>query len=229
MGALGCPAAAAAARAGVRRFTFVDPDRVEASNLQRQTLFGQADIGGLKVEAAAARIDDIVPGCEVSPLVSRLQDLDPESLFASHGFVIDATDDPATKLLINRTAVATHTAYSYGGVMRLKGQTMTIVPGVSACLTCAFPALECDPGSGSCADMGILAPVAGVIGSLQGRAAGCALVCASAAEQGGRMIVYQVTPQRWTRINFEQRPDCPTCAPAAGLQEYGRRLQPCLS
>lgn len=227
VGALGCPAAATLVRAGARRVTLIDPDIVEDSNLQRQTLFGPADVGRPKVTAAAEALRRLVPAARVETLQDRLARDGATELVSSHDFVIDACDDPATKFLINEACIDGARPYSYGGVMGTGGQTMTVAPGSSACLACVFGDDGPTDGAGACSEMGILAPVAGVIGSLQGLAALRAL-SGGVGTTAGRMTIYNAAGRRWRTVQFNRDPRCPACA-REQHQDSTRRREPCHS
>lgn len=167
MGGLGVPAAWSLARDGAARLTLVDPDPVELSNLARQVIFRASDLGASKVTAAASWISARYPKCVVVHHAIALDASNAPGLVAAHDFVIDATDDPATKFLINDVCVAARIPFSYGGVIGMTGQAMSVVPGESACLRCVF---ENPPGSdeiATCREAGILGPVAGAIGMIQ--------------------------------------------------------------
>ncbi len=229
MGALGCAAAWALARAGVGRLTLIDSDLVEASNLQRQVLFDAQTIGHPKVNAAADALAACGLPVKVVAIVGRVDACSVDEFTESHDFVIDATDDPPTKLLLNEAAVRHGRPFSYGGVVRTGGQTMAVAPGQSACLECALPAPEGpEQLPGGCSEAGILAPVAGVIGSLQAAAAVRALT-RSPAWRPGTMILYEVRGSRWRAIEFSRRPDCRCCGGAAAHAVPARRQQTCHS
>ena len=106
---------------------------------------------------------------------------------ATHDVVVDATDDPRTKDLLNRAAVRRHFSFVYGGVARTGGMAMAVDPERSACLACAFPTSDADEDAG-CDRMGILAPVAGVIGTLQAYLA-LRMLCGDRST-AGRLFVY---------------------------------------
>jgi molybdopterin-synthase adenylyltransferase len=166
-GGLGVPAALALARAGIRRLTLIDPDPVELSNLARQVIYRESDIGAPKAEAAARRLASAYPMLRVEPLAFALDSENAARLIAAHDFVIDATDDPAAKFLINDVCIAAPRPFVYGGVLGMSGQAMTVLPRRSACLRCLF---EEPPGAGeiaSCREAGIIGPVAGAIGTVQ--------------------------------------------------------------
>jgi len=226
LGALGCPASELLANAGIARLTLLDADRVESSNLQRQILFDERDLGRRKVEAAAERLVR-GHGTKVEPLPERLTADNARALFEQHDFVLDCCDDPDTKFLMNATALATRTAYCYAGVIRLQGQAMVILPHDSACLACVFGAGASQLGVGGCSAQGILAPVAGVVGSLQALLA-LHYLDTPAEALGGRMYLYSLEGRRWHAIRFPRLDSCDVCGDAPGAAEP-RRLSSCHS
>ncbi|HUN56948.1 MAG TPA: HesA/MoeB/ThiF family protein [Candidatus Binataceae bacterium] len=166
-GGLGVPAALALVRAGIRDFAMMDPDPVELSNLARQMIYGEVSIGIPKVMAAAAYFSRNYAHGAIEPMELRLDDDNAEEIIRRFGFVIDATDSPAAKFLINDTCVALGRPFVYGGVLGLSGQAMTVLPGHSACLRCLFEDPPDEADAASCRDAGILGPVAGAIGEVQ--------------------------------------------------------------
>jgi molybdopterin-synthase adenylyltransferase len=168
IGGLGVPAAGALARGGVDRLGLVDPDPVELSNLARQVIYGAASIGRLKVEAAAQRLRQKHPGLNVETYPVALEASNAIDLIARYDFVIDATDDPAAKFLINDICIELGRPFVYAGVLGLSGQAMTVMPGRTACLRCLFEEAP-DPGEiATCRQAGIIGPVAAVIGEIAG-------------------------------------------------------------
>ena len=138
VGGLGVPALWALARAGARRLTLVDPDPVELSNLARQVILRTSDIGTSKVEAAARWLAERFPDVKVERHAVALDVSNAARLIAANNFVIDATDSPAAKFLINDTCIATRTPFVYGGVVGMTGQAMTVIPTETACIRCVF-------------------------------------------------------------------------------------------
>ncbi len=228
VGALGCAAARMLVGAGVAKLTIIDPDRIELSNLQRQVLFGDSDVGAPKAEAARKALAASAGGpvtTEIRPIEDTLNTGNAESLVSSHDFVIDACDDPATKFMINAVAVSTGTAFCYGGVIRTTGQWMTVVPGVSACLACAFPDDHPQEADGGCSAMGILAPVAGLVGTAQAQDAlrylgGDKSLCP------GRMNIYELSGCRWRHVYFPRDPACPRCSRSGETRSRPRGYEP---
>ena len=212
VGALGCHVATALAAAGIRNLTLVDDDRVELSNLQRQILFHDADIGRPKAVAAALALRSLSPGSSIAARIERVTAHNAAELVAGHDITIDATDDPDSKYLLNRTAIETGRPFVYGGVARTSGLALAVQPRRSACLACVFPP-QLSHGNDSCAALGILAPVAGVIGALQAQLAMRLLETAMAA--AGLLYVYEMRGRRWRTLRFERDPQCSTCSAAA--------------
>ena len=212
VGALGCAAASALAEAGIGHLTVVDDDRVEASNLQRQILFDERSIGSAKAEAAAARLAEVAPRSRVAGRVARVDESNVDREIDAHDVVIDGTDDPRTKYLLNRAAVRARVPLIYGGVVRTGGLAMAIDGGRSACLACAFPETAAGAELG-CDRLGILAPVAGVIGSLQGYLAIALLGGDRAAP--GTLFAYELRGPRWRRFRFSRSRTCAACGAAA--------------
>ncbi len=209
-GALGCAAArtlAAAARgigAGLG-LTLVDSDRVEVSNLQRQVLYRDSDIGRLKVEAAAERLRADFDFTAAAKAL-HLDAANGPALMAAHDIVIDGTDDPQTKFLLSRLCVEAGVPLVHGGVVRTGGQWMLIEPRVSACLACVFP--EVPPsGNEGCAALGILAPVAGVVGSMQAITA-LRRLFQPARARAGRLYIYELGGVRLRHVDFPPNPQC---------------------
>jgi len=166
-GGLGVPAALALAQAGVSRITLIDPESIELSNLARQIIYRTSDIGLPKAQAAARRLAALHPEVHVRAIVDALRGENAAALVAEHDFIIDGTDDPPAKFLINDVCIRVRRPYVYGGVLGFSGQAMTVMAGRSACLRCLFEAPPLEAETASCRDAGILGPVAGVIGAIQ--------------------------------------------------------------
>jgi molybdopterin-synthase adenylyltransferase len=216
-GALGCAAARTLAQEPRVSLTIVDDDRVELSNLQRQVLYLDGDIGRLKTDSAAERLASEF-GAVVTTRAIRFDASTGPGLVAGVDLVIDATDDPDTKFRIGRLCVEARKPYVYGGVARTGGQWLLAVPGESACLECVYPAEASETAAG-CAALGILAPVAGVVGSMQALSA-LAYLRRPARAVPGRLHIYELTGARSRHIDFQ--PD-PACFCSAAFREQPRQ------
>jgi molybdopterin-synthase adenylyltransferase len=166
-GGLGVPAALSLMRAGIRSFGLIDPDSIELSNLPRQIIFGESDLGVPKVIATARRLNIISPGLAIESIHTSLDAANAPEIIARFDFVIDATDNPATKFLINDVCVELGRPFVYGGVLGLSGQAMTVMPRRGACLRCLFEEPPGEAEVASCREAGIIGPVAGAIGEAQ--------------------------------------------------------------
>ena len=137
------------------------------SNLPRQVMYGASSLGRLKVEAAAERLRKDYPDVGLEAYPVALDASNAADLIARHDFIIDATDDPAVKFLINDTCVALGRPFVYAGVLGMSGQAMTVIPGRTACLRCLFEEPPAPGEIASCREAGILGPVAAVIGEIE--------------------------------------------------------------
>jgi molybdopterin/thiamine biosynthesis adenylyltransferase len=208
MGGLGVPALWSLARAGALRMTLVDPDPVELSNLARQVIFRSSDIGVSKVDAAARWLAERFPDIKVERHAVALDASNAARLIGAHDFVIDATDSPVAKFLINDTCVAAGTPFVYGGVVGMTGQAMTVIPGETACIRCVFETPPDEDEIQSCREAGIVGPVAGAIGEMQ---AGEAMRASRAQKPllSGKILTYDASGPSRVRITaVSPRPGC---------------------
>jgi molybdopterin/thiamine biosynthesis adenylyltransferase len=200
LGGLGCPAALALfeARPSVR-LVLVDPDRVDRSNLSRQILFREADIGKLKAEVAAARLPNAVARA------TRFDAPTAASLLRGADVVLDGTDDPETRFFANDECVRRGIPLVHGAALGWTGQVLTILPS-GPCLRCLFEKPPRDPDT--CANAGVLAPLCGVVGA---RMAQAALEVLDGRAQPG--ILRRIDARRGSErpFRFSRDPECPAC------------------
>lgn len=166
-GALGTYSSSFLARSGVGRLILIDYDRVELSNLQRQSLFEQNDLGRLKAECAKSHLLRINPEIEIESVCEKLTDENAQSLLGSAELVIDATDNLVARESINCFCVKNSIPWIYGGVAGSEGMTMNILPG-HACFKCLMPGEA--PKKEACADAasrGIISTIPSFISSIQ--------------------------------------------------------------
>ena len=159
--------AGSCAREASWAIVLVDPDPVELSNLCRQVIYREADIGLPKVEAAVHRLALAAPEFAIEAERCALEPANAMRLIGACDFVIDATDNPAAKFLINDTCIAAQRPFAYGGVLGMKGQAMTVIPSRTACLRCLFEEPPDEAEIASCREAGIVGPVAAAIGEVQ--------------------------------------------------------------
>jgi molybdopterin/thiamine biosynthesis adenylyltransferase/molybdopterin synthase catalytic subunit len=167
-GGLGVPVLSYLAGAGIGRLGIVDGDRLEASNLHRQPLYGFDSIGEPKAQLAAARLRALNPDIEVQSYGLRLNAANATELIAPWDLVIDCTDNFSTKFLINDACVTARKPAILSSIYQYEGQLQVIRPDAhGACLRCIWPEATRDGLVGNCAEAGVLGPVPGVFGSLQ--------------------------------------------------------------
>jgi adenylyltransferase/sulfurtransferase len=215
-GALGTVAASLLVRAGVGRLRIIDRDFVEASNLQRQTLFEEADARDALPKAVAAerRLRAINSEARVEGIVA---DVTPENvcdLLAGFPLVLDGTDNFETRLLLNDAAVSLGVPWIYAAAVGSYGVTMTILPGETACLACLLEGEHKSAAMGAeatCDAAGVLNAAVGVIASVQ--AAEAIKILAGKPEAlHGRLISCDVWSGRFQSIRVARNPECRACA-----------------
>jgi adenylyltransferase/sulfurtransferase len=165
-GGLGVPVISYLAGAGIGRLGLVDSDRLEPSNLHRQTMYALADVGKLKAELATERVRALNPDVDVRAYTTRLDALNAPDLIGQHDLVIDCTDNFSTKFLLNDYCVQLGKPVVFASVYQYEGQLQIVQPG-SACLRCIWPEATRDGIVGNCSEAGVLGPVPGIFGGLQ--------------------------------------------------------------
>jgi molybdopterin/thiamine biosynthesis adenylyltransferase len=210
-GGLGSAAAFYLAAAGIGTLCLVDSDEVELSNLQRQILHSTSDIGRKKVESARDALARLNPEVELVLFPTRLEEDNAAELLSRCDFVIDGSDNFATKFLVNDTAVKLGVAYSHAGIVRLQGQTMTVIPGRSACYRCVFKEPPAPREILSCEQAGILGAVAGTIGSIQATEA---IKYLAGFEEGlltDRLLTYDAKLMTFRIVEIQKNSQCSAC------------------
>jgi molybdopterin/thiamine biosynthesis adenylyltransferase len=212
VGGLGTAAAIELVLGGIERIGLVDGDRVELSNLHRQLLHGAADIDRPKAEVAARKLAAARGPSRIDVRAERLSAENSEGILRSYDFVIDATDDVATKFLLNDACVRHGKPLAHAGVVGLRGQMMTILPGRTACLRCLFPEPPAEEEIASCQQAGILGPVAGLIGALEGREA-VKYLSGTGDLAADRLITIDARTLRMREVPLRRSPRCNACGP----------------
>ncbi len=159
-GALGCAVADLLARAGVGRLKLVDRDLVELSNLQRQVLYQESDVGLAKAEAAARRLHSVNSQIEIDPHVSDINPMTVGGLAEGCDVIVDGLDNFETRYLLNDVSVSMSVPYIYGGAVGTEGLSFPILPErQSACLRCVFPEPPPAGATATCDTAGVLGPI----------------------------------------------------------------------
>lgn len=210
-GGIGCPAITYLAAAGVGKLTIIDHDAIELSNLQRQPLFTDADIGTLKAEVAAEAARRINPHVEVTAVARRLDDANAEALLAGGSLILDGCDNFATRLGVNRAAVALEIPLLSAAIGAFEGQ-VALYQGWradQACYACLVGNDPDRPGI-NCAETGVMGALAGMIGTMAALEAVRALTGWGSALTG-RLAIVDMLDRRWREVGVPKDPACPIC------------------
>ncbi len=217
-GGLGSPAALYLAAAGVGTIGLMDGDAVDLSNLQRQIIHSMADIGRPKVESAAGRMRGLNPDVRVVTHQARLTAANALGVLRDYDFVIDGTDNFPSKFLVADACHFAGKPYSHAGILRFDGQTMTVLPGVSACYRCVFGAPPPAGAVPSCSQAGVLGVLAGVMGTLQAAEA-IKFLLGQGDLLTGSLLVYNALKTSFRKVPLKRNPRCPLCGEAPAITE----------
>lgn len=213
-GGLGSPAALYLAAAGVGTLGIVDFDRVELSNLHRQVLFGDADLGREKAPVAARRLAELNPDITIEPLTERLQESNVRQTIERYDVVVDGSDNFATRYMVNDACVELERPDVFGSVLRFEGQLGVFALPDGPCYRCLFPEPPPPGVVPSCAEGGVLGALPGVIGSLQALET-IKLLLGAGEPLVGRLLVCDGLSMRFREIAIARDPGCPVCGPKA--------------
>ena len=210
-GGLGAPAITYLAAAGVGTIGIADKDKVELSNLNRQTIHNTGSLGKDKTQSAKETINKLNPDVKVNIHNGFISAQNITDSIDGYDFIIDATDNFDTKFLINDACVISKKPFSHAGVVGLQGQLMTYVPGKSCCYRCVFkepPAKDCVP---TCSQAGILGAAAGIIGTLQATEA-VKYLLGIGELLAGFLLTYDALTAEFRKIKLPERDEnCPVC------------------
>lgn len=210
-GGLGSPIALYLGAAGVGTLTIVDDDQVDTSNLQRQIAHRTADVGVNKAKSAAISVQAINPFATVRAIQQRLPVESLQQEVDQADLVIDATDNSATRYLLNQLCWQQRTPLVSGAAVRWEGQIGVFDPRQeSPCYQCLYPDTQADTAQ-NCAENGVISPLVGVIGSMQALEA---IKCLTGVGESlvGTLLFFDAKYGQWQRISLTKNPTCPVCA-----------------
>lgn len=210
LGGLGSPVAMYLAAAGVGELVLVDFDKVDLTNLQRQIIHTTDRIGIKKVESAKETLQALNPGCKITTIDRVLEVDEIAAQVASVDLVVDGTDNFSTRFAINGACVASRTPLVSGAAIRMEGQVSVFTgqPG--------DPCYHCLYGSGSevnetCSENGVLAPVVGIIGSVQATEA-IKILTGIGTTLNGKLMLLDALHMQWRTLKLKTDPNCPVCS-----------------
>lgn len=205
VGGLGCSAAMYLACAGVGHITLVDCDLVELSNLNRQILYLDEDIGGKKPLLAAQKIAKLNPSVKVKPVFEKITADNVRAIIRGANTVIDGTDNFETRFILNSACVAERIPFVHAGVHGLLGEITTIVPGKTPCLACIFPGVPKKPK-----EIPIFGVTPALIATLQVMET-IKLLAGFGDLLAGTMLYVHGDRVEFTFIKLTRKPDCSVC------------------
>ena len=211
VGGLGCPVALYLSAAGVGHLDLVDFDVVDASNLQRQIAHEEASIGERKVLSAKRTISRLNPATTVTTIDEQVSLKRLCSIAESVDVLVDGTDNFSTRYEVNKASIATKTPLVSGAAIRMEGQVGVFDPRVpdSPCYCCLYSNGVSEPLN--CAENGVVAPLVGIIGSMQAMET-IKLICGFPDSSSGWVLYFDAKRMDWRKLRLRKNPQCSACS-----------------
>lgn len=216
VGGLGAPAAQYLAAAGIGRLTLIDDDLVERSNLQRQVLYADADVGRPKADAAAEHLALRNSDVEIVAVRDRLLAANARQLLRGHDVVLDGSDNFATRYVVNDAAVLEGIPLVSGSLRRYEAQVVLLEPPHSGCYRCLFPGTPAPDHA--CSEEGVLGALAGMAGA-QMAAMALRRIVGQDATAAGQLVLLDAESLEHSRVLTRAQPDCGLCGPQRRIFE----------
>ena len=210
-GGLGSPALMYLAAAGIGTLGIVEFDTVDESNLQRQIIHGQSDIGKSKAESARAKISEINPYVNVITHETRLDTSNVMEIFAQYDIIVDGTDNFATRYLVNDACVLLKKPYVWGSIYRFDGQASVFWAEYGPCYRCLYPEPPPPGMVPSCAEGGVLGVLCATIGSIQTTEA-IKVITGVGEPLIGSLMIYDALDMNFRKVKIRKDPQCPVCS-----------------
>ena len=217
-GGLGSPALLYLAAAGVGTLGVIDFDVVDESNLQRQIIHGQSDIGRPKAESARDSIREINPNVNVILHETALDNDNALEIFSQYDLIVDGTDNFATRYLVNDACVLLGKPYVWGSIYRFDGQASVFWAEYGPCYRCLYPEPPPPGMVPSCAEGGVLGVLCGSIGSIQVTEA-IKLITGVGESLAGRLMIYDALEMSYRTVRVRKDPECPICGKNPSITE----------
>ena len=215
MGGLGCPAAMYLSAAGVGHLVIADDDTVEITNLQRQIAHEQSNLGESKVSSAEATLKGLNPDVRITQIKNRLEGDLLEQAIVSADVVVDASDNFNTRFAVNQSCLKNKKPLVSGAAIRMEGQVAVFDSEnpESPCYQCLYS--ECDDDNASCSQNGVMAPLVGIIGSVQAMET-IKLITGIGNSLVGRLLLLDAATMQWREMKLPRDPSCPACGGSNG-------------
>jgi molybdopterin/thiamine biosynthesis adenylyltransferase/rhodanese-related sulfurtransferase len=221
-GGLGSPALLYLAAAGVGTLGVIDFDVVDESNLQRQIIHGQSDVGRLKAESARDSVNEINPYVNVQVHTEALTTDNVMDIFSGYDLIVDGTDNFATRYMVNDACVLLGKPYVWGSIFRFDGQASVFWAEYGPCYRCLYPDPPPPGMVPSCAEGGVLGVLCGSIGSIQVTEA-IKLITGIGESLAGRLMIYDALEMSYRTVRVRKDPECAICGKnptITGLIDY---------
>ena len=215
VGGVGCPVLQYLAASGVGTLGLLDDDRVDTTNLQRQVLFGTADVGRPKVEVARERLEALNPDVLVKEHQLRLSASNALEIVQGWDLVVDGSDNFATRYVINDACVLAGVPLVTGSIYQYEAQVTVFRPPATPCYRCIFPVPP--PDQQPCRDVGVLAPLAGLVGNLLA-AEVLKLLVSGRTSLMGRLLLVDLLQTDFRTVQLKNAPDCPLCGRSPAIE-----------
>jgi adenylyltransferase/sulfurtransferase len=215
MGGLGCPAAMYLSAAGVGHLVIADDDTVEITNLQRQIAHEQSNLGESKVSSAETTLKGLNPDVRITQINNRLEGDLLEKVVVSADVVVDASDNFNTRFAVNQSCLKNKKPLVSGAAIRMEGQVAVFDSEnpESPCYQCLYS--ECDDDDASCSQNGVMAPLVGIIGSVQAMET-IKLITGIGNSLVGRLLLLDAATMQWREMKLPRDPSCPACGGSDG-------------
>ena len=218
VGGLGCPTALYLAAAGVGKIGLVDADVVDRSNLQRQVLFGESDVGRPKVEAARDKLLDLNSTLDVVTHYELLTSHNVFDVMDGYDIIVNGCDNFPTRYLVNDAAVMKSKPVVDGSIFRFEGQATVYVPGEGPCYRCLYPAPPPPGEVPSCAEGGVLGVLPGTVGLMQATEV-VKMILGEGKSLVGRVLLYDAMEMKFRELKLRKDPECPVCSESPMITE----------
>lgn len=210
LGGLGSPVGLYLASAGIGELTLIDDDIVDLSNLQRQIVHQFSNINQAKVESAKKTLLALNPDCQINMIKQRLIESDLDKLVAKTTLVVDCSDNFTTRFMLNRVCFKNKIPLVSAAAIRWEGQLSTfLMDQETPCYRCLYE--EDSFNDESCSQNGVVAPLVGIIGSMQAMEV-IKVITGAGQPVSGLLKLFDALDMDWRTIKFKKKPDCPVCS-----------------
>jgi molybdopterin/thiamine biosynthesis adenylyltransferase len=211
IGGLGSISSTKLVTLGIKHLRIVDPDVVDASNLQRQFLYREKDIGQPKIHLAARRLRPLNPDVTIEPREEQLNENTVDGMLEGMDVVVDGLDRFAPRYILNKACVRNNIPYVFAGALGATGNLTTILPGKTPCLECVYGGVD-DRNQPTCATIGVHPTLLGVVANIQVHEA-LHIILGQAPLLASQLLFVDLNTLRFDQFPIARHIDCPVCGP----------------